>query len=96
VLKKLEKINFYNNINETKAKSKFQKLKDNKVSLSEEERNYFKDNGGFWENGNCAIWKSVDKNGKITYVSHTHRAYATDSFKDGIIKKFNETIKETS
>lgn len=66
-------------LNEAK-KSKFSKLEDNKIPLTPEERKIVMDADAIWHHGlngapSPAVWKSKDKNGKITYVTNTHRAY---------------------
>lgn len=59
------------------AKSEFSKLEDNKVPLTDEERKKVMDSDAVWHfsPGNKptpAVWKSEDKDGKITYVTNTH------------------------
>jgi hypothetical protein len=77
-------------------------LKKNKVALTPEEREQCMKAGAVWHNhpnpkvkAVPAIWKSVDKNGKVTYVCNTHRAAATAPTIKGAIKKF-EFIKTTA
>lgn len=83
------------------AKSEFQKLKENKVRLTPEERKLCMDRKVVWRmNGNGptpAVWKSKDpKTGKITYVTNTHRAYNTAPTLKGAIGKFHRFIKGTA
>lgn len=75
------------------AESAMKKLKDNKKPLTPEERKQIMDAGAVWHHGpngeeTPAIWKSVDKNGKVTYVTNTHRAYQTAPTVKGAIKKY--------
>jgi hypothetical protein len=43
-----------------------------------------------------AVWKSVNKDGKVTYVTHTHRAYNTAPTLKGAIGRFHKFIKGTA
>jgi hypothetical protein len=79
------------------AKSAFQKLMDNKVSLTDEEKAIVKERDAVWQNGDMAVWKSVHpKTGKVTYVTHTHRAYQATPTLKGAISKFHSFIKSTA
>lgn len=83
------------------AKSEFQRLKENKVRLTPEERKQCLEKKAVWRmNGNGptpAVWKSKDpKTGKITYVTNTHRAYNTAPTLKGAIGKFHRFIKGTA
>ncbi len=87
-------------LNEAK-KSKFEKLKDNKIPLTDEERKKVMDADAVWHfsPGNKpspAVWKSKSKNGKITYVCNTHRAYQERPTLKGAISIFHSFIKGTS
>ncbi len=81
-------------------KSAFEVLKDNKVDLTPEERKQVMDKKAVWHfNGGSpspAVWKSVDSNGKTTYVTHTHRAYNTAPSLKGAIGKYHSFIKGTA
>lgn len=80
-----------------KKKSDFQKLKDNKVNLTPEERKECKDKKAEWSGGYCAVWKSVDpKTNKVTYVTNTHRAYQARPTLKGAISIFHSFIKSTA
>jgi hypothetical protein len=84
-----------------KVKSDFQKLKDNEKPLTPEERKQVIDSKAVWHmNGksiSLAVWKSVDpKTGKVTYVTHTHRAYNTAPTLKGAISRFHKFIKSTA
>jgi hypothetical protein len=87
---------------ETKAKSEFEKLEDNKVPLTAEERKKVMDADAVWHHGpngkeSPAVWKSKNpKTGKITYVTHTHRAYNTAPTLKGAIGKYHSFIKGTA
>jgi len=85
----------YFNVQKIEEKSKFNSLKDNKKPLSKEERDIVKQGKAEWSDGRSAVWKSVNKKGKKTFVSNTHRAYNTAPTLKGIIKKFHEFIKST-
>ncbi len=83
------------------AKSEFQKLKENKVRLTSEERKMCMDRKAVWhfngEGPSPAVWKSKDpKTGKITYVTNTNRAYNTAPTMKGAIGKFHRFIKSTA
>ena len=87
-------------LNEAK-KSKFQKLEDNKVPLTDEERKTVMDADAIWHHGpggkpSPAVWKSKDKNGKITYVTNTHRAYQDRPTLKGAISIYHSFIKGTA
>jgi len=84
------------------VKSKFEKLKDNKVELTPEERKKVMDADAVWHHGpngapSPAVWKSVDKKtGKATYVTHTHRAFQSRPTLKGAISIYHSFIKGTS
>lgn len=83
------------------AKSEFQKLKDNKVRLTPEERKQCMSKKAVWHfNGGSpspAVWKSKDpKTGKTTYVTNTHRAYNTAPTLKGAIGRYHKFIKGTA
>lgn len=79
-----------------KAKSEFQKLKDNEVDLTPEEKKVVRDKKAVWSGGNLAVWKSVDKDGNVTYITHTHRAWNKAPTLKGAISRFHNFIKSTS
>jgi len=83
------------------GKSEFEKLKDNKIPLTDEDRDFVFKKKAVWHNGvngkeESAVWKSKNKNGDITYVTNTHRAYNTAKSLDAIINKFHNFIKGTA
>lgn len=87
----------------SKAKSKFEKLKGNKIPLTDEERAECIKKGAVWNNHPnpkynpiAAVWKSEDKQGKVTYVTNTHRAYNTAPSLKGAISKYHSFIKGTA
>lgn len=82
-------------------KSKFEKLQDNKKSLTPEERAEVMKRKAVWHHGpggaeSPAVWKSVNKDGKTTFITHTHRAYNTAPTLKGAIGKYHSFIKGTS
>ena len=82
-------------------KNEFKKLQDCKVALSKEERAECMDRKAVWHHGpnggpSPAVWKSVNKDGKSTFVTNTHRAYNTASTMKGAIKRFHDFIKGTA
>ena len=84
-----------------KKKSEFQKLEDNKVDLTPEERAECLKRKAVWNFSHLksptpAVWKSVDKDGKTTYVTNTHRAYNTASTLKGAISRYHHFIKGTA
>jgi hypothetical protein len=88
------------------AKSKFEKLKENKVPLTPEERKKCMKKKAVWHNGVKkgtshaavpAVWKSKDpKTNKVTYVTNTHRAYNTAPTIKGAIGRYHKFIKGTA
>ena len=84
-----------------KAKSKFQKLQDNKVPLTHEEREEVMSRKAVWHHGphgeeTPAVWKSKGRDGKMTYITHTHRAYNTAPTLKGAIARYHNFIKGTA
>lgn len=87
-------------VNEAK-KSRFERLKDNKIPLTDEERKKVMDAEAVWHfsPGNKptpAVWKSKNSAGKITYVTNTHRAYQDRPTLKGAISIFHSFIKSTA
>ena len=79
----------------------FEKLQKNKKPLTDEERKTVLDADAVWHHGpngepSPAVWKSVDKNGKTTFVTHTHRAYNTATTLKGAISRYHKFIKSTA
>lgn len=80
-----------------KKKSQFQKLRDNEVPLTPEERAIVKARKAEWSGGDSAVWKSVHpETGEVTYVTHTHRAYNTAPTLKGAVGRFHSFIKSTA
>ena len=80
-----------------KKKNEFEKLKDNQVNLTADERKVVKDRKAEWSDGRSAIWKSVNpKTNTTTYITHTHRAYNTASTLVGACNRFHNFIKGTA
>ena len=88
-------------VNEAR-KSSFEVLQDNKIPLTDEERDKVMADDAIWHHGpngkpSPAIWKSKNpKTGKITYVTSTHRAYNTAPTLKGAIGRFHDFIKGTA
>jgi len=97
-------------LTEAKGKSEFQKLEDNKVPLTDEERKEVFKKDAVWHYASSidpntgkkvqkvsAVWKSKHpKTGDITYITHTHRAYNTAKSLNAIINKYHNFIKGTA
>lgn len=84
-----------------KTKSKFKKLQDNKVPLTDEERALVMKRKAVWHHGpngeeTPAVWKSVNKDGKVTYVTNTHRAFQDRPTLKGAINIYHSFIKGTA
>ena len=84
-----------------KKKSEFARLQDNKVALAPEERAEVMKSKAVWHHGpngepSPAVWKSVDKNGKTSYVTNTHRAYNVRPTLRGAISRYHKFIKSTA
>jgi hypothetical protein len=85
-------------------KSKFQKLKDNKIPLTPEERSECMKRKAVWHFGidrkrkpTPAVWKSINpKTNEVTYITNTHRAYNTAPTLKGAIGRFHKFIKSTA
>ena len=81
--------------------SKFEQLKKNKKPLTDEERDLCMKRKATWHHGpngkaSPAVWKSIDKKGKCTYITNTHRAYNTATTMKGAIKRYHDFIKGTA
>ncbi len=85
-----------------RAKSEFEKLKDNKIPLEDEERALVMKSKAVWHFGNKgepspAVWKSKNPNtGKVTFITNTHRAFNTASTVKGAIRRYHTFIKGTA
>jgi len=82
-------------------KSEYDKLEKNKKLLTPEERKLCMDRKAIWHHGpggapSPAVWKSVDKKGKTTYVTATHRAWNKAPSLKGAIGKYHSFIKGTA
>ena len=81
--------------------SKFASLEKYKKPLTDDERTLVMKRKATWHHGpngeaTPAVWKSVDKKGKCTYITHTHRAFNTATTLKGAIKRYHDFIKGTS
>ena len=84
-----------------KAKSPFEVLKENKIPLTEEERQECLDSKATWNfaptGKPCpAVWKGKDSKGKLWYVTNTHRAWQKAPSLKGAIRKYHDFIKGTA
>lgn len=75
-------------VNMMEAKTERQKLRDDQVKLTDDERAEVIVKGAVWTDGTPGIWKSVDKNGNVQYCSNTHRAMAVSPTLAQAIKEF--------
>ena len=73
----------------------FDVLKKNKKALTDEERDKVKKGKAEWNDDRSAVFKS-EVNGKIWYVTNTHRAYNVCPTLKGAIKRFHDFIKGTA
>ncbi len=81
--------------------SEFKSLEKYKKPLTDDERNVVMKSKAVWHHGpkgeaTPAVWKSINKKGKCTYITHTHRAYNTATTLKGAIKRYHDFIKGTS
>lgn len=81
--------------------SDFKSLKKNQVALTPEERKVVMDSKAVWHfNGGSpspAVWKSIHpKTNKVTYVTHTHRAYNIAPTLKGAVGRYHSFIKGTA
>ena len=81
--------------------SEFKTLQNNKKPLTTEERDLVMSRKATWHHGpsgkpSPAVWKSVNKNGKTTYVTNAHRAFNTATTLKGAIKRYHDFIKGTA
>lgn len=84
-----------------KKKSSFQILRENKISLSKEEREVVMASKAVWHYGlngapSPAVWKSKNSRGELTYITNTHRAYNKASTLRGAISRYHKFIKSTA
>jgi hypothetical protein len=81
-------------------KTKFERLKENKVPLTPEERKQVMDADATWRfdggGPTPAVWKSRNAKGDVTYVTNTHRAYNTAPTLKGAIGRYHKFIKGTA
>lgn len=87
-------------LNEAK-KSEFERFKDNKEPLTDEERKQVMDAEAVWHfspghKATPAVWKTKDTKGKTWYCSNTHRAWAKNRTLKAAINKFFSFVKTTA
>jgi len=78
----------------------FETLEKNKKPLTDEERKEVMDADAIWNHGpngepSPAVWKA-EVNGKMWFVTATHRAYNTAPSLRGAIGRYHDFIKGTS
>lgn len=73
----------------------YPRLNDNKVKLTEEERDKVHKLKAEWSDGRSAIFKAVI-DGKSYYVTHTHRAFQYSPKLETACKMFHTFIKDTA
>lgn len=81
--------------------TEFKKLEKNKQDLDDGEREEVMKSNAVWHKGkngkaSPAVWKSVSKDGKNTYITNTHRAYRVATTLKGAIKEYHDFIKGTA
>jgi len=81
--------------------SEFKSLQKYKKPLEPDERDECMKAKAVWHHGpngeeSPAVWKSTNKKGKTTYVTHTHRAFNTATTLKGAITRYHDFIKGTS
>ncbi len=81
--------------------SEYAALKKNKKPLTPEEREEVMAAKAVWHHGpggkpSPAVWKSINKNGKATYITNTHRVWNQASTVKGAIKRYHDFIKGTA
>ena len=81
--------------------NEFKSLEKYKKPLTDDERTVVMKSKAVWHHGpngeeTPAVWKSVSKDGKETFVTHTHRAFNTATTLKGAIKRYHDFIKGTS
>lgn len=78
----------------------FKKLKKYKVPLDDNERKECFKRKATWRDivhgKRPAVWKSKLPDGKIVYITNTHRAFNTAPTLKGAIKRFHVFIKGTA
>ncbi len=79
----------------------FDKLKKNKIPLTDEERSEVMKADAIWHHGpngekTPAVWKSKKSDGSIVYITNTHRACAIKDTLKGAINAYHKSIKGTA
>ncbi len=81
--------------------SEMENFKKNKKPLTPEERDEVMKAKAVWHHGphgeaTPAVWKSINTQGKVTYLTNTHRAAASAPTVKGAISKYHSFIKGTA
>ena len=79
----------------------FKLLEKNKIDLTPEEREECLKAKAVWHHGwngkeSPAVWKSKDSQGKLIFVTNTHRAFNTSPTLKGAIERYHNFIKGTA
>jgi hypothetical protein len=79
---------------------KWDTLKKNRTSLTDEERKQVMDAGAIWHHGpkgeaTPAVWKA-EVDGKTWYVSNTHRAWSARPSLKGIISQYHKYVEPSA
>ena len=80
---------------------KYKDYDKNRVPLTDEERKQVMDSKAVWHHGpdgaaSPAVWKSVNKEGKATFITNTHRAWNKSPSIKGAIGRYHSFIKSTA
>ena len=84
-----------------KKRNSLKVLKDNQVPLTSSERSEVMNREAVWHQGpngaeSPAVWKGKDTQGKMWYVTNTHRAYNKTPTLKGAINRYHKFIKGTA
>ncbi len=90
-------------------KNEYQRLQDNKIKLTDEERKEVFKKDAVWHYASSidpntgkkvekvsAVWKAKDASGKVWYITATHRAWQKRDTLKGAISIYHKFIKGTS
>ncbi len=92
-----------------KKKNEYQRLQDNKVPLTDDERKEIFKRDAVWHYASSidpntgkkvekvsAVWKGKDSSGKLWYITNTHRAWQKRPTLKGAINIYHSFIKGTA